>query len=1565
MKTRPFRIWTVAVVLSSVFAAFNLEAAPAPSITTQPRSQTNFFGSNVVFTVAATGQTPLFYQWSFDGTNLTDNGHISGSTTTNLTVNSITASDAGNYRVVVTNSHGSATSSNAILTVLVPATITIQPTNQSVLLSNNVTFTAAATGTAPLNYRWYFNGTALADGGRVNGSGTANLTIFDVQTNDAGLYQLVVTNNYRMATSAVATLTVLIPATITSSPTNESVLQNSNVTFTAAAIGTAPLSYQWYFNGSPLADGGGVSGSGTTNLNLSNVQTNEAGSYQLVVTNNYGLATSAVAVLTVLVPPAIVTQPAGEIVSVNASVTFSVVATGSTPAYQWQKDGINLVDGGQISGATSPNLTLTGMLATNAGTYQVVVTNVAGTVTSGGAVLNVVPVVIWGDNSNGENNVPANATNVVAIAVGGTHVLALRADGSLVGWGDNSWGQISIPPDATNIVAIAAGELPYSLAVRDDGTVLGWGYNVYGEASPPASATNVIAVAAHTVHGMGLRGDGTAVGWGYDDSGITDIPAFATNLVALSIGSDFDIGLRADGQVVGWGYNDFGAPVIPAVLTNGVAIAAGWLHALALQASGNVVAWGNNGWGQTNVPATATNVIALAAGHSHSLALRADGTVVGWGDNSAGQLSVPPDATNIVAISASGSSSGALLNDPSAPVPPYFGRQPPDANAPAGGTVVLHALALGSRPLVYQWFHEGVLMPDQTNAWIALPNLNLNDTGGYQIVANNASGSVTSRVAVVAEMATLTTQPTNEALILGDTASFSAAAVGSGVLNYQWYFDGAPMSDGGRVTGSATSNLTIVNVQTNDAGTYQLIVANNYGSATSTVATLTVLVPAAITSSPTNQTVLLGSNATFSVTAIGTAPLSYTWYSNGIALVNGGRISGANSGTLTISNTQTNDSGAAFQAIVTNLYGTATSSVATLTVVALVQITGQPSSQAVLLGSNATFAIAATGSGPLNYQWYFNGTALTDGGRISGSATPALTVSNVQSSDAGGYVAVVTNILSSARSLTASLTPQAVHAPSTRYVSLTSTNPMPPYLDWTTAATNIQDAVDAAVAGDLVLVSNGIYNTGGRVVYGAISNRVVVNKAVTVQSVNGPAATVVVGFLGSPAATYHPGRCVYLTNGASLFGFAVTNGGAANSGNLIRDESGGGIWCETTGVVISNCIIAANTAPAAYGGGVFGGTLINCQLTNNEAAYGGGTASNIVMGVFLNRNFAGFQNLNYGGGAYGCVLSNCLLVGNQAIAGSGFGGGAAYSTLTSCVLSNNGAGASGGGMYISWASGCLISSNRAFGDGGGAFSNVLNNCVVKNNFGARVGGGVYYSVLTNCTVVSNSAASVGGVNGAVIVNSIVYDNAGVNIQDGRTVLYTCTIPGMGTGGITNAPLFVNEAAGDLHLQSNSPCINSGKNAYVTSSTDFDGNPRIVGGTVDMGAYEYQTPTSVISYAWLQQYGLPTDGSVDYADLDGTTFNVYQDWIAGLNPTNSASVLAMQTPVINTNSTGLTVSWLSVNNRTYYLQRATNLAAQPAFSTIQSNITGQAGTTGFVDSTATNRGPYFYRVGVQQ
>ena len=212
-----------------------------------------------------------------------------------------------------------------------------------------------------------------------------------------------------------------------------------------------------------------------------------------------------------------------------------------------------------------------------------------------------------------------------------------------------------------------------------------------------------------------------------------------------------------------------------------------------------------------------------------------------------------------------------------------------------------------------------------------------------------------------------------------------------------------------------------------------------------------------------------------------------------------------------------------------------------------------------------------------------------------------------------------------------------------------SPSPVPPYATWATAATNIQDAVNAAIVGDDIVVTNGIYAP------------VTVNTPLTVQSVNGPDVTVIDG--GGVAT------CVFLTANTVMAGFTLTNGWAGN---------GGGVYCESTNSVLTNCVLTGNSAYGGWfwsgeggGGGAYGGTLNNCTLTGNSA--------------------------NIAGGAYNCTLNNCTLTGNVRVQVSGilaggdpspgFGGGACDSTLNNCTLTGNsaggpypgGGGSSGGG----------------------------------------------------------------------------------------------------------------------------------------------------------------------------------------------------------------------------------------------------------------------------------------------
>jgi hypothetical protein len=408
-----------------------------------------------------------------------------------------------------------------------------------------------------------------------------------------------------------------------------------------------------------------------------------------------------------------------------------------------------------------------------------------------------------------------------------------------------------------------------------------------------------------------------------------------------------------------------------------------------------------------------------------------------------------------------------------------------------------------------------------------------------------------------------------------------------------------------------------------------------------------------------------------------------------------------------------------------------------------------------------------------------------------------------------------------------------------------------------------------------------------------------VDKAVTVQSVNGTASTIIVGAYTAPTHGGPNIRCAYLTNGAVLSGFTLTNGGTPPVlGDLVREASGGGVWCEDSSAVVSNCVLVGNVSGYA-GGGAYSGTLISCTIS-----------SNAVSG------------------------------------GRGWGGGAWSSTLKNCILSYN-TGYEGGGANLCKLNNCLILRNSA-SYGGGAFASTLNNCTIVNNSaigsGGGIAGGTADTFSTNCAVYYNSAPR------------------GSN-WDGGNLANCCTFPSPTVGGnITNEPVFVNLAGGDFHLQTNSPCINAGNNTYVTSSTDLDGNPRIKGGTVDIGAYEYQTPSSVLSYAWAQQYGLPTDGTADYADTDGDGMNNWQEWRTGTIPNDPASLLKMLTST--TDISGTTVTWQSVSGMNYFIQRSSNLGAQPPFSTIQTNIVGQAGTTSWLDTTAVGDGPFFYRVGVQ-
>jgi hypothetical protein len=263
-------------------------------------------------------------------------------------------------------------------------------------------------------------------------------------------------------------------------------------------------------------------------------------------------------------------------------------------------------------------------------------------------------------------------------------------------------------------------------------------------------------------------------------------------------------------------------------------------------------------------------------------------------------------------------------------VAPTIAAQPSSQEVSAGQTATFSVSASGTAPLSYQWLKNNANIGGATAASYTTPATVAGDSGAkFDVVVSNSAGSATSAMATLTVNAAtvapaITTQPTNQSVTVGQTATFSVAATGTAPLSYQWQKNSA------NISGATSASYTTPATASGDNGAkFDVIVSNTVGSQTSTVATLTVnaaAVAPTITTQPANQTVTLGQTATFSVTATGTAPLSYQWQKYSA------NINGATSASYTTPATASGDNGAKFDVIVSNTVGSQTSAMATLTV---------------------------------------------------------------------------------------------------------------------------------------------------------------------------------------------------------------------------------------------------------------------------------------------------------------------------------------------------------------------------------------------------------------------------------------------------------------------------------------------------------------------------------------------------------------------------------------------------------------------------------------------------------
>ncbi len=1083
--------WLLAVTIPSAIAA------DKPAITFQPPDQVKNAGWPVTINVAATGASPLHYQWFKDKVPLADGGKFAGAQTDALGISNPGKLDGGGYQVVVTNSFGSVASRVAILTVNDPA-INVHPASQSIEPGRNVIFAVEAGGTGPLAFQWRKDDVPLANGGRISGTTNASLSINSIAAGDQGQYSAVVSNSYGTVTSSVAVLTVNLIAVDT--------------TFNPGASGeVSALALQ--ADGKIVVGGNFYTLGGHPRNCIGRL--NVDGTLDTTFNPGAGNSVSALALQAdgkIVVGGWFTTlggQSRKSIGRLNADGTldesFNIAADGGVSALALQSDGKVVVGGGFATlggqprnriGRLSADGTLDATFNPGASfSVSALALQADGKIVVGGSF-----TTLGGQSRNYIGRLNADGTLDATFNPGAewpVFALALQADGKIVVGGSfsilggqprNRIGRLNTDGTLDATFNPGAGPSPSypqvsALALQADGKIVVGGQfttlggqprNRIGRLNadgtldatfdPGASRTDSNS---GSVSALALQADGKIVVGG-EFTTLGGEPRqcigrlYNTNSAAQNV--------SFDGATITWLRNGPSPEILCASFdysTNGLVwfplgdgqrIVGGWhLAGLSIpsisliRARGSVITGGASSWFNETVigsplitkqpgsliadfGATASFLVSVAGPapvqyqwHKNGLALNNGGRFAGASSASLAVGNVSRDDSggySVVAVNDCGSVTSQVAT--LTVIDPVITMQPTSQIKDAGLTVTFKVAASGTAPLFFQWHKDGVVLVDDgkisgsASNTLTITNLLKADAGNYQVVVTNLFGSVTSQVASLSVInLTLNTQPASQNKNAGSLAAFTVAASGTAPFWFQWFKDGAVLAEAGKISGSSSNTLTITNLLKADAGNYQVVITNLFGSATSQVASLTVIDPV-VTVPPASQTKFAGAFASFEVSAAGTSPLSWQWQKDGVALSDGVKITGSRANSLTVTNLLKADAGN-YQVVVTNLFGSVTSQVASLSVINLTLNT-QPASQNKNAGSLAAFTVAASGTAPFWFQWFKDGAVLAEAGKISGSASNTLTITNLLKADAGNYQVVITNLFGSVTSQVASLT---------------------------------------------------------------------------------------------------------------------------------------------------------------------------------------------------------------------------------------------------------------------------------------------------------------------------------------------------------------------------------------------------------------------------------------------------------------------------------------------------------------------------------------------------------------
>lgn len=778
------------------------------------------------------------------------------------------------------------------------------------------------------------------------------------------------------------------------------------------ADGTAPFSYQWYHDGVAMSGATGSVYSGT-------VKAADAGAYYTTVSNAAGSATSDVVTLTIVSLPVFTTQPVGQTVTAGSSVMFTAAASGTpSPTYQWRKNNVT------ISGATAASYSISLTTTADAGSYTVVATNAAGSVTSSAAILTV----------NALNTAPT----VTAISDQATSQGSVVGPLSFtIGDGQTAAGSLTVTGNSSNIALIPAGNIVFG----------GSGANRTVTLTPVAGQTGAAKVTVYVSDGtltastaftMSVNSNGTQTQTVSNAAALT-IPLIGPAstypskvVVAGTSGTISAVSVQINGLSHSWAsdvdvllVSPTGQKIILMAKAGPGAVSGATLTfsdtATVSLPQSSALASGIFSPTSYKSPAISFTAPAPAAPYDSTFA-----TLIGQAANGTWSLFVMDDGNGDQGSVAGGwtLTLGTTGNNAIAPTISTIASQSGTSGLTTGAipfTVGDSDTPLSSLALTATSSNTSIVPNTNivfsgsgANRTVAVTPVS-GKTGLVNITLTVSDGSLaaSSSFPLAVNDATvapvITQQPGSQTVNVGSSVTFTTAATGTPTPAYQWKLNGAT------IPGATGATLNLSNVQTANAGNYTVLATNSAGSATSNVATLTVnplTVAPVITAQPGNQTVTAGSAVTLTASASGTPTPTYQWKKDGVA------ISGAIGASYTIGSA-TSASAGTYSVVASNSAGSATSSGAVLTVNAAAKgpvITSQPASQAVKKGGTVTFTVVATGTPAPTYQWRRYGNA------IEGATGAAYSISNLISSNAGIYSVVVTNSNGSVTSGNAVLT---------------------------------------------------------------------------------------------------------------------------------------------------------------------------------------------------------------------------------------------------------------------------------------------------------------------------------------------------------------------------------------------------------------------------------------------------------------------------------------------------------------------------------------------------------------